>query len=173
MKVKSNKQRTCPFCGEEELYYIEVHFEGKMCCFPWKCLECGHKGEEWYFMEFLGHNVIDENGNNVEIEDEMIEKEKDMLYCCIWGIEDIKNTNKIIVDLDISDSETILGNYYLKLDLDKMGLKKDDEFEDELHKDIEKFVNDYYDNYKRIPTVEEIKNKFEVNWLETKMWFEK
>ena len=173
MKVKSNKQRTCPFCGEEKLYYGEVHFEGEMCCFPWKCLECGNKGEEWYFMEFLGHNVIDENGNNVKIEDEMIEKEKDMLYCCIWGIEDIKNANKIIVELDISDSETILGNYYLKLDLDKMGLKKDDEFEDELHKDIEKFINDYYDNYKRIPTVEEIKDKVEVNWLETKMWFEK
>ena len=96
-----------------------------------------------------------------------------MLYCCIWGIEDIENANKIIVDLDISDSETILDNYDLELDLDKMGLKKDDEFEDELHKDIEKFVNDYYDNYGRIPTIEEIKNKVEVNWLETKMWFEK
>lgn len=96
-----------------------------------------------------------------------------MLYCCIWGIEDINNTNKIIVDLEISDSETILENYNLELDLDKMGLKKDDEFEDELHKDIEKFINDYYDNYERIPTVEEIKNKVEVNWLETKMWFEK
>lgn len=96
-----------------------------------------------------------------------------MLYCCIWGIEDINNTNKIIVDLEISDSETILENYNLELDLDKMGLKKDDEFEDELHKDIEKFINDYYDNYERIPTIEEIKNKVEVNWLETKMWFEK
>lgn len=96
-----------------------------------------------------------------------------MLYCCIWSIEEIDNTNKVIVDLEISDSETILDNYDLELDLDKMGLKKDDEFEDELHKDIEKFVNDYYDNYKRIPTVEEIKNKVEVNWLETKMWFEK
>ena len=96
-----------------------------------------------------------------------------MLYCCIWGIEDIDNTNKIIVDLEISDSETILENYNLELDLDKMGLKKDDEFEDELHKDIEKFINDYYDNYGRIPTIEEIKNKVEVNWLETKMWFEK
>ena len=96
-----------------------------------------------------------------------------MLYCCIWGIEDIKNTNKVIVDLEISDSETILDNYDLELDLDKMGLKKDDEFEDELHKDIEKFINDYDDNYGRIPTIEEIKNKVEVNWLETKMWFEK
>ena len=75
MKVKSNKQRTCPLCGEEKLYYGEVHFEGEICCFPWKCLECEHEGEEWYSMEFLGHNVIDENGDIIEIEDKMIEEE--------------------------------------------------------------------------------------------------
>lgn len=37
-----------------------------------------------------------------------------MLYCCIWNIEDIDDTNKIIVDLEISDSETILDNYDLE-----------------------------------------------------------
>ena len=42
MKVKSNKQRTCPFCGEEKLYYGEVHFEREMCYFPWQCLDCEH-----------------------------------------------------------------------------------------------------------------------------------
>ena len=39
-----------------------------------------------------------------------------MLYCCIWSIEEIDNTNKVIVDLEISDSETILDNYDLELD---------------------------------------------------------
>ena len=96
-----------------------------------------------------------------------------MLYCCIWNIEDIDSANKVIVDLEISDSETILDNYNLELDLDKMGLNKDDEFADELYRDIQKFINDYYDDYKRIPTIEEIKNKVEVNWLETKLWLEK
>ena len=96
-----------------------------------------------------------------------------MLYCCIWSIEEIDNTNKVIVDLEISDSETILDNYDLELDLDKMGLNKDDEFADELYRDIQRFINDYYDDYKRIPTIEEIKNKVEVNWLETKLWLEK
>ena len=95
-----------------------------------------------------------------------------MLYCCIWGIKDIDSTNKVVVDLEISDNETILDNYDLELDLDKMGLKQDDEFVDELHKDIQRFINDYYDDYKRIPTVEEIKHKVEVNWLETKLWIE-
>ena len=96
-----------------------------------------------------------------------------MFNCCIWNIEDIDNTNKVIVDLEINDSETILDNYDLELDLDKMGLNKDDEFADELHRDIQRFINDYYDDYKRIPTIEEIKNKVEVNWLETKLWLEK
>ena len=96
-----------------------------------------------------------------------------MLYCCIWNIEDIDNANKVIVDLEISDSETILDNYDLELDLDKMVLNKDDEVADELHRDIQRFINDYYDDYKRIPTIEEIKNKVEVNWLETKLWLEK
>lgn len=96
-----------------------------------------------------------------------------MLYCCIWNIENIDNANKVIVDLEISDSETILDNYDLELDLDKMGLNKDDEFADELYRDIQRFINDYYDDYKRIPTTEEIKNKVEVNWLETKLWLEK
>lgn len=75
MKVKSNKQRTCPFCGEEKLYYGEVHFEREMCYFPWQCLDCEHEGEEWYSMEFIGHDIIDENGDIIEIEDKMIEEE--------------------------------------------------------------------------------------------------
>lgn len=75
MKLKSNKQGVCPFCGEEgTLYYDCVEFEDDFCYFPWKCANCGHEGEEWYSMEFDGHNVIDKDGNNVEIEDYMIER---------------------------------------------------------------------------------------------------
>ena len=95
-----------------------------------------------------------------------------MLYCCIWSIEEIDNTNKVIVDLEISDSETILDNYDLELDLDKMGLNKDDEYADELHRDIQRFINKYYEENNKIPTSEEIKNAVEVNWLETKLWVE-
>ena len=45
MKVKSNNQGICPFCGEGNLEYRAVEFEGEMCYFPWQCLECKHEGE--------------------------------------------------------------------------------------------------------------------------------
>ena len=75
MKVKSNNEGHCPFCGENNLECEAVGFEGEMCYFPWKCLTCKHEGEEWYSLEFIGHNVIDENGNNIELDDSMIEEE--------------------------------------------------------------------------------------------------
>ena len=76
MKVKSNNIGKCPFCNNEwTLDYGALQFEGEMCYFPWKCLECKHEGEEWYSMEFIGHSVIDEDGNNIELDDSMIEEE--------------------------------------------------------------------------------------------------
>lgn len=69
-----------------------------MCYFPWKCLTCKHEGEEWYSLEFVGHNVIDENGNNIE---------------------------KVIIDLEISNDDNVIDNYEFELDLNKMGLKQD------------------------------------------------
>lgn len=75
MKVKSNNAGYCPFCGENNLEYGTVVFEGEMCYFPWKCLTCEHEGEEWYSLEFIGHNVIDEIGNNIELDNSMIEED--------------------------------------------------------------------------------------------------
>lgn len=76
MKVKSNKVGVCPFCNHEgELEYGCVSNEDdNMCYYKWRCLNCNHEGEEWYYLEFVGHNVFDENGNCIEIEDKMIEK---------------------------------------------------------------------------------------------------
>lgn len=34
MKVKSNNEGHCPFCGENNLEYGAVRFEGEMCYFP-------------------------------------------------------------------------------------------------------------------------------------------
>lgn len=96
-----------------------------------------------------------------------------MLDCCIWDIKDIENANRVVVDLEISDSDTIIDNYNLELDLDKMGLQKDDDFAEELYRDIRRFINDFYQDYKKIPSSAEIKNKMEsANWLETKLWLE-
>ena len=61
MKVKCNNEGYCPFCGNTNLEYGAVNFEGSMLYFPWKCASCGREGEEWYSMTFEGHNVIDEN----------------------------------------------------------------------------------------------------------------
>lgn len=97
-----------------------------------------------------------------------------MLDCCIWDIKDIENANRVVVDLEISDSDTIIDNYNLELDLDKMGLQKDDDFAEELYRDIQRFINDFYQDYKKIPSSAEIKNKMEsANWLETKLWLER
>lgn len=75
MKVKGNDRGCCPFCGEDNLEYGAVRFEGEMCYFPWECLTCKHEGEEWYDLKFAGHNIIDEDNNNIELDDSMIEEE--------------------------------------------------------------------------------------------------
>lgn len=45
MKVKGNDKGCCPFCGKDNLEYGIVRFEGDMCYFPWKCLDCKHEGK--------------------------------------------------------------------------------------------------------------------------------
>lgn len=76
LKFKSNESCICPFCEEPSLDFGAVVLEGNMCYFPWKCLNCKHEGEEWYNLKFVGHNVIDKNGEWLEIEDYMIEREE-------------------------------------------------------------------------------------------------
>ena len=63
----TNKQGICPRCGEIIDNYQEIQFEGDMCYFPWHCDNCGLEGEEWYSLEFNGHNIIDENGEEIEL----------------------------------------------------------------------------------------------------------
>ncbi len=38
-----------------------------MCYFPYECKSCGLKGEEWYSMQFAGHNIYNENGDYIEL----------------------------------------------------------------------------------------------------------
>ena len=77
MKLKSNEVGVCPFCNSEgTLNYDCVNNEGDMCYYKWCCSNCEHEGEEWYRLEFIGHNVIDESGDNIEITEIMIEEEE-------------------------------------------------------------------------------------------------
>ena len=50
-----------------------------------------------------------------------------MFNCCIWDIKDLAD-NKVIIDLEISNDDNVIDNYEFELDLNKMGLKQDDEF---------------------------------------------
>lgn len=58
----------CPCCGEQSLDYKAIEFEGDMGYFPYTCTNCKIEGEEWYYMDFNGHNVYDENGEMTSYE---------------------------------------------------------------------------------------------------------
>lgn len=57
MEFKSNWLGRCPFCDCENLDYKSIRLEGDCCYFPWVCGTCGNRGEEWYNLDFTGHNV--------------------------------------------------------------------------------------------------------------------
>lgn len=66
MMYKSNEQGRCPYCNEYSLEYGVAEFEDDgMLYYPWRCEQCGHTGEEWYKLQFEGHN--DEDGNIIEL----------------------------------------------------------------------------------------------------------
>jgi hypothetical protein len=62
IKIKSNRVGVCPYCNGNSIEYSEVQFEGDHLFFPATCDKCGRHFEEWYYMDFSGHNV----GNNGE-----------------------------------------------------------------------------------------------------------
>lgn len=75
MKFKSNKLGHCPFCDSTDLEYGTIQLEHTMCWYEWSCNKCDNTGEEWYTVEFAGHNVNTEDGN-IEITDDMLECEE-------------------------------------------------------------------------------------------------
>lgn len=62
-----NRQGYCPRCKHLNLDYESACFEDTMVYFPWKCEDCGLQGEEWYSLDFQGHNIYDEEGNIIEL----------------------------------------------------------------------------------------------------------
>lgn len=64
MKYKSNEQGRCPYCDSEALEYHEAEFSDDMIYYPWECEQCHRTGEEWYKLNFIGHN--DDKGNIIE-----------------------------------------------------------------------------------------------------------
>lgn len=66
-KTYINKCGVCPRCGNEDLEYGSIKLEDNMCYFPYECKSCGLEGEEWYSMQFAGHNIYNENGDCIEL----------------------------------------------------------------------------------------------------------
>ena len=67
-KEMVNKMGVCPHCKQHALNYDAIIFEGDSCAyFPYRCKNCGLEGEEWYHLEFSGHNIYDSEGNVFEL----------------------------------------------------------------------------------------------------------
>lgn len=62
-----NRQGICPKCGEISLDYDTIRYTDEMCYYPYKCEKCGQEGEEWYHLEFQGHNIYTEDGDMIEL----------------------------------------------------------------------------------------------------------
>lgn len=62
-----NKQGVCPKCQGYNLDYQPIEFTDTMCYYHYKCDDCGQEGEEWYNMEFAGHNIYTEDGDVIEL----------------------------------------------------------------------------------------------------------
>lgn len=77
MKLKSNREKECPFCGgNNTLDYERIEMvENDVGYYKWHCLNCDNNGEEWVEINFLGHNVEIDN-EMIEITDNMIGDEE-------------------------------------------------------------------------------------------------
>ena len=61
----------CPRCCSDDLKYSDrPTFDGDGLFFTYHCNNCDLDGEEWYYVEFTGHNFCDydEDGNGEEVD---------------------------------------------------------------------------------------------------------
>lgn len=80
------------------------------------------------------------------------------LYTIVSDIKD-KRGQKVLIDLDVYDSDNYITSYNIELELKKMGLNKKMDYEYQLSKDLNRVVRRYYNNKKKLPSVETIQNK--------------
>lgn len=62
-----NECGNCPKCHKNDLNYGTAEFEDNCMCFPWVCPNCKLEGSEWYSLEFIGHNIINEDGKEITL----------------------------------------------------------------------------------------------------------
>lgn len=61
--LKKIEQGVCPYCGSTKIEYNPMELEDDYVYYTASCYECKRAFEEWYKLEFAGHNV----GDNFEI----------------------------------------------------------------------------------------------------------
>jgi len=69
--MKYNIQGVCPKCGNSNLDYGYFHNEGDFGHYDYTCLDCGCEGLEYYVFNFDGHMVRDEEGNWINMNDNL------------------------------------------------------------------------------------------------------
>lgn len=67
MEKYKNEPGVCPKCGSHDLEYDVINVECEAAYYPYTCNDCGQEGEEWYSMEFTGHNIITKSGEVIEL----------------------------------------------------------------------------------------------------------
>lgn len=63
----ANEQGKCPKCRGYNLDYQPIDYADTMCYYRYKCEDCGQEGEEWYKLDFQGHNVYGKDGEVIEL----------------------------------------------------------------------------------------------------------
>ena len=63
----ANRQGECPKCHSTRLNYGAIRHFDDASYFPYKCKDCGQEGEEWYDLQFIGHNIYTEDGEVIEL----------------------------------------------------------------------------------------------------------
>lgn len=100
VKIVSVEQGTCPYCNGNNIDYNAADFTDDMVCYPAHCNDCGRDFEEWYKLNFAGHNV----GKDLDIEAEVgQEVELDETLKEAKGIEHNPEEEKKFVGLDECD----------------------------------------------------------------------
>jgi len=80
------------------------------------------------------------------------------LYTIVSDIKD-KKGQKVLIDLDVYDNDNYITSYNVELELKKMGLNKKMDYEYQLSKDLNRIVRRYYNNKKKLPSIDTIQNK--------------
>jgi len=59
MKIKTDSEGTCPYCGSLNLDYFNQEEHNGDIVHEFRCLDCGTTGSEWYSVEYAETNYYE------------------------------------------------------------------------------------------------------------------